>query len=255
MRDLDNRSCDRRPPDVAVILQPSDVVEELPFLRTDPAGVPGVVEPWTKAQRRQLAALATQLDLPPRTVIYREGTTAGWIYIGASGVVKVFRDLPTGLRQIYAFWFPEDIFGLAERGKYIYTGQAITKVRLYRIPLDTLHPALLNDARLQFHFLCKAAHEYREAQRQKIALTRGDAVVKVATFISMLERRSTDVGETGGIAMAMSRSDIANYLGLPQEAVGRAFRELKRRRVIALPDRHTVRVADRAKFDRLVGES
>ena len=231
-----------------------DRVEQLPSLRTDPSGVPGAPEPWTKAQRRQLAALATQLDLPARTVIYREGTTAGWVYIGAEGVVKVFRDLRRGLRQIYAFWFPEDIFGLAEQGKYIYSGQAVTPVRLFRIPVDTLQPALLNDARLQFHFLAKAAHEYREAQRQKIAMTRGDTVVKIATFISMLDRRGADGNGSKTIATPMSHSDMANYLGITQEATGRAFSELRRRRIIALPDRHTVRIVDRAKFDRLVGE-
>jgi CRP/FNR family transcriptional regulator, anaerobic regulatory protein len=208
----------------------------------------------SKAQRQQVAAIATRLRLRPRTVIYREGTPARWVFIIASGVVKSFRDLPSGKRRIAAFLFPEDIFGLAENGHYLNTAQVVTDVRLYRLPLDDLARLFVRDGELQLQFLCKVTHALRQAQRQKIVLTRRDATGRVAMFLSMLEGRAADGGVTSAISVPMSRSDMANYLGLSLETVSRATASLTRRHTIAFVDRHTVRVVDRVRFDRLVAD-
>jgi len=208
----------------------------------------------TDAQREQLAALATRVDVRPRVIVYREGTPAEHLFVIGAGMVKTFRDLPSGKRRIVAFWYPGDVFGLAERGKYAYTVQAITATTLYRIPRAPLKDALLRDGHLQFKFLIKVTHEFREAQRQKISFMRRDAVGKVATFFSMLEQQLGDATVPDDITVPMSRSDIANFLGLSAEAVSRATHELIRRRIVAIPDLHTVRILDRTRFALLVSK-
>jgi CRP/FNR family transcriptional regulator, anaerobic regulatory protein len=208
----------------------------------------------SKAQRQLVAAIATRVRLRPRALIYRENTPAGWVYTIASGVVKSYRDLPSGKRRIAAFLFPEDIFGLAENGRYINTAQVVTEVRLYRIPIDALQALFVQDGGLQLQFLCKVTHALRQAQRQKIVLTRRDAAGRVAMFLSMLEGRATDAGVTSTVNVPMSRSDIASYLGLSLEAVSRATAMLTRRRTLEFADRHTVRILDRCRFDRLVAD-
>jgi CRP/FNR family transcriptional regulator, anaerobic regulatory protein len=232
-------------------------VDDAPSLRAGSFGSTSganTVRLLTKAQRQQVAAIATRVRLRPRTVVYREDTAAGWVFIVASGVVKSFRDLPSGRRRIATFLFAEDIFGLAENGRYVNTAQAVTEVRLYRIPIDPLQRLFLQDSELQLQFLCKVTHALRQAQRQKIVVTRRDAVGRVAMFLSMLEGRAADAGHTSAISMPMSRSDVASYLGLSPEAVSRATAALTRRHTIAFMDRHTVRVVDRARFDRLVAD-
>jgi signal transduction histidine kinase len=107
-------------------------------------------------------------------------------------VVKAFRDLPSGRRRVAAFLFPEDVFGLVENGRYLNTTQTVTAVTLYRIPIDELERLFLHDGHLQFQFLCEVTHELRQVQRQAIALTRRDAVGRVAMFFSMLEQLVTD---------------------------------------------------------------
>ncbi len=208
----------------------------------------------TDAQREQLRALATVLEIRPRGIVYREGAPAGHIFIGGSGIVKIYRDLPSGKRRIVTFWTSGDIFGLAEKGKFVCTAQAVTPVTLHRIPMDALKQTFLEDGSIQFQFLIKVTQEYREIQRQKIALTRRDAIGKVATFLDMLQRQVGDGTRADSIAVPMTRSDIANFLGLSLEAVSRATRELTRRRLVAIPDRYTVRILDRTRFDQLVSK-
>jgi CRP/FNR family transcriptional regulator len=208
----------------------------------------------TDAQRDQLSALAMSLELGPRTPIYREGTRAEHVFIIGSGIVKTFRDLPSGTRHVAAFWFARDLFGLADAGKYAYSTETVTAATLHRIPVDALTDALLGDGRLQFQFFLKVVHEFREAQRMRVALARRDAPGKVAAFIDMLDRQGAATEPDREIAVPMTRSDIAGFLGLSPEAVSRATRELVRRRLVAIPNRHTVRVLDRARFDRLVAK-
>jgi CRP-like cAMP-binding protein len=206
----------------------------------------------TNRQRQQLATIATRLRLRPRMTIYEAGSPARWVFAIDAGVVKTFRDLPSGKRRVTAFLFARDIFGLAENGRYVNTAQPVTEVTLYRFPIESLEQTLRADGNLQFQFLLKITHELRQAQQLSVALTRRDAAGKVAMFLSMLERQYADGDPTSAIAVPMSRSDVANYVGLSLEAVSRATGDLVRRRIIATPDRHSVRIVDRARFDRLV---
>ncbi|AEQ96347.1 fumarate and nitrate reduction regulatory protein [Xanthomonas oryzae pv. oryzicola BLS256] len=53
----------------------------------------------------------------------------------------------------------------------------------------------------------------------------------------------------------MSRSDIADHLGLTVEAVSRTFTKLRRQQLIALPQRHLVQILDYAALRRLAGDT
>lgn len=207
----------------------------------------------TPAQRKRVSAIATRIDVRARGVIFRSGEKADHVFIIEAGVVKALQDLASGKRVVVAFWFARDIFGLAENGRYVNTTMAVTPVTMYRVPLDALREALLDDAYLQFQFLTKITYELREAMRQKLLLVRRDAAGRVAMFFSMLAKQVEAPDERAGdIHVPMSRSDIASYLGLTLEAVSRATRVLTDEGVLAIPDRRIVRVLDRARFEQIV---
>ena len=107
----------------------------------------------TAAQRRRLMALATTVRLGPGTNVFREGDPLSDIFVVGEGLVKAFREFASGRRRIVAFLFPRDVFGLAERGRYVNTAYTVTKSLIYRIPHESLAAALQRDADLQFRFL------------------------------------------------------------------------------------------------------
>lgn len=202
----------------------------------------------TDQQRAQLAAIATRIRVTPRTVVYREDTPAAAVFINAEGVVKAYKDMPSGRRWVTAFLYPADVFGLSEDGVYIRTAQAITHATLYRFEVGVLLETLKNDGELQFKFLCKLTHELRESQRQTIAIGRKDAIGKIAMFIRQLEEHHKGSRD---IDLPMSRSDIASFLGLTLESVSRATRTLERRGVLCFPSRHAVRIIDYPQFEKI----
>jgi CRP/FNR family transcriptional regulator, anaerobic regulatory protein len=204
------------------------------------------------SQRRQLASIATIISLPPRSIVYREDAEGTWVFFASEGVLKAFRELPSGKRRVAAFVFPGDVFGIAESGRYMNTVQSLTKVTLYRIAMDALREVIHQDPHLQFQLLCKAIHELRQGQRHAILLGRRDAPGRLAMFLSMLERNLAADGPVDVIRLPMNRTDLAEYLGLSLESVSRAAAALERRGIVKFHGTHVAKVLDRAQFDKLV---
>ena len=110
------------------------------------------------------------------------------------------------------------------------------------------------DAELEFHFLCKVAHELRKLQRRAIVTGRRQATGRLAMFLEMLAQHQSDGVQRGSIIkLPMSRTDIAEYLNLTPEAVSRAITKLGRDGVAVSTDRHSVRILDSDRFNQLVG--
>ena len=227
-------------------------IRAIPFDRVWPSSM--TTELLTEPQRQHLASISSVRHLQRRGILFAADTVADSVFIVSHGVMKSFRELPSGRRRVVAFLFPSDVMGLAEQGRYVNTAQALTAATVYCIPLDVLKESFRRDVSLQFQFLCKVTHELREAQRQTLAVGRRDAPGKLAMFLETLRRNRSlreGNGSHGAIEIPMSRTDIANYLGLSHEAVSRAAGRLARLGLVAFPDRHHVEILDPTRLHRL----
>jgi CRP/FNR family transcriptional regulator, anaerobic regulatory protein len=204
----------------------------------------------TDRQREELARIGLRLRLPARMVIYREGSAADSIFAVVEGAVKTSCVLRSGSRFVSAFLFARDLFGLAENGLYVNRAQTITPVTLYRLPMRELTVLLKHDADLQFHFLAKVTHELRESQRRAILVSRRDAVGRLAMFVVLMSKRLAQDSEPH-VPLPMTRSDIADFLGLSLESVTRAAAELERRRLVKFETRHLAQIVDATKLAKL----
>jgi CRP/FNR family transcriptional regulator len=225
--------------------QPS--LSAIPFLKL--AGT-GPIELLSDAQRQQVRQRATVRDYPARTVVYRAGSPADSVFIIGEGVVKSYRDLASGRRRIAAFLFARDLFGLAEAGHYVNTVQTITPVRAYELHFDALEDLFAHYPGIETQFLCKTVHVLREAQHHNIIIGRRDAVGRFAMLLQLL-RKQDPVPSHRDIPLPMSKSDIANYLGLSLEAVVRASRRLERQGIVEFVDRHQIRILDQPRFEAI----
>jgi len=222
-----------------------------PLLRAAPFGSgndKGMTQILTEKQQAELASIATEVHLRPRATVYTADSSAHSAFIVKDGMVKAFRDLSRGSQRVLAFLFPGDVFGLAENGRYVNSVQTVTPTTCFKIPVSALTEMFVRDGELELQFLFKMTHELREAQRQQIILTHRDARIRVAMFLRMLQRRNDG---SSHIELAMSRLDIARYLGLSSEAVSRATARLSREGIVAFPSLRVAQVINRSEFDRL----
>lgn len=200
----------------------------------------------TPRERELLAPIATLMRVERGAVLYRQGAEASAIYDVADGVLKSMTLHPDGKNPILGFFFPQDIVGLAECGRYVNTVQAVTAAVLYRLPRPALDRLLLRDSELDHQFLIKACDELRAAQYHAVMLGLAGAEVRLTRFLALM--RQMQPAASNQIELPMSHGDIADYLGLTPETISRAFTRLRRARILTCPYPHLVRVLDEDRF-------
>ena len=86
------------------------------------------------------------------------------------------------------------------------------------------------------------------AQNHMLLLGRKSALEKVATFLLDLAGRTADCN---AVDLPMSRTDIADHLGLTIETVSRSFTQLERQAVIGLPSPRRIVLSNKDALERL----
>jgi CRP/FNR family transcriptional regulator, anaerobic regulatory protein len=205
------------------------------------------------AETAPLARIASIVGFAKGARLYEEGEKADSLYNIIKGEAKTFCALSSGRRRVTAFLLPGDLAGFGEDGLYVCTAQALTPVTAYRLPLHALNDILRSDPALEHRLLCKLWHDLRAAQSHAIMLGRRDAQGKLAMFLQERRAHNPVASPLGSrIVLPMTRSDVADYLGLSLETVSRSFHKLQQDGIIGLDDRHGVRIVDRPRFEKLV---
>jgi CRP/FNR family nitrogen fixation transcriptional regulator len=181
--------------------------------------------------------------------IYAEGDRAAHFYRVVSGAVRTYRLLSDGRRQIDGFHFPGDIFGIEAGDEHRLGAEAVTEA-IVAVHRRSDRDALAQDAgALARDVVASMMRALERAQDHMMLLGRKSAKERVASFLLGLAERS----EAGGVLeLPMSRTDIADHLGLTVESVSRALTQLERSGIIELPvHRRTIVLRDKATLRRL----
>lgn len=198
----------------------------------------------------RLQAIMTHVHLDADQAIIREGEPAESLFNVVCGAVKLYKLLPDGRRQITGFLFPGDFLGIALNDTYVYSAEALTPVRLCRFPRRRLEALLKEIPTLEHELLDEVATELIAAQDQMLLLGRKTARERVASFLLMLMRRAERHGRpVNPVALPMSRSDIADYLGLTTETVSRTITQLRQSSTISAASRGEIEILDRAALE------
>ncbi len=213
-----------------------------------PFSVCGALEP---AELVELDRISEVRDYATRTTLFDQGALAGSVFNLTEGMVRLYKSLPDGRRQIVGFALPGDFLGLALQDRYGVVAEAVTQVRVCRF----VRTAFLDYVEGKPHLLRRlhefAGHELSLAQDQMLLLGRRSADEKVAAFLLSLQARYARIGALSvTIPLPMSRQDIADYLGLTIETVSRTLTKFARDKLIVIvPD--GVRLLDREGLDEL----
>jgi CRP/FNR family transcriptional regulator len=87
---------------------------------------------------RELQRLATQVYPPPGETIFSEGDLADDVFGLSHGVVRLYKLLPDGRRQILAFALPGEFLGMPFADRHAFSADAIGEVALCRFSRSEL---------------------------------------------------------------------------------------------------------------------
>lgn len=186
--------------------------------------------------------------------IYGEGDKAAVFFKVVEGVVRTCKFLSDGRRQIDAFHVAGDVFGFEAGAEYRLSAEAVCDCRLTSHRRRGLEELAATDPALSQQLFSYAMRGMARAQDHSLLLGRRSAVEKVAAFLLEWARHAAGrqtITLAHTITLAMTRQDIADYLGLTIETVSRTLSQLERDAVIEIPTARQIRLKDLAALHSL----
>lgn len=168
------------------------------------------------------------------------------------GLLRLYKTLANGKRQIVGFAFPGEFVDLAAEGHYRISAQAVVETELRSMPRPGFRSAAQADPQFSYSLFVSVAD--RLARVSDLALTVGQrsAEASLAAFlIEMQERTCIGNPEQRALFLPMPRSDIADYLGLTPETISRLFTKFCQQGLIATCKRRGVNLVSMAALQQL----
>ena len=180
--------------------------------------------------------------------VFAEGDRSVFYHRVLRGVIRTSQLLRDGRRQIDAFHFAGDIFGVESGAEHRFSAEAVRDASVSSYPRRSFAGVASDDA-AGLEVFASIRLSLERAQDHIVLLGCKSASEKIASFLLCLAKRHS-VGDV--IELPMSRMDIADHLGLTVETVSRCLTQLERRSLIALSIcRHEVKLLDRDALGRL----
>lgn len=200
---------------------------------------------------RQLEQLGQRLQYRPNEPVFSQEEIATSCYNLLEGVMRLYKLLPDGRRQIVGFALPGDFLGISVNGRHGISADAVGTVVVCRFVRKSFSRFVEDRPKLLRRINEFVARDLTEAQEQMVLLGRRSAEEKVATFLIKWRDRLAQTGPITAITpLPMSRLDIADYLGLTIETVSRTFTRLERDGVIEILH-GGIRLADAARAEAM----
>jgi len=174
-----------------------------------------------------------------------------------SGVVKLSKTLADGRHQIVGLQFAPDFLGRPFKAESEINAEAATEVSLCSFPKASIERMMKESPQLEHRLLVQTLKELDEAREWMVTLGRKTASEKVASFL-LLIARNIDPYRPGSpkdvvFDLPLTRSDIADFLGLTIETVSRQLTILRKDDVIAIENNRHITLRDMERLGRRAG--
>jgi CRP/FNR family transcriptional regulator len=182
-------------------------------------------------------APAGQLKLGKHRSIFLAGDEAERFFEVESGAVMLYRILDDGRRQLVEIVFPGGICGLTGGDTYESSCETLMPSVLRshkRIELsrsDSLRSRVVERLQAQM----SAMHDHAVSLGRKTAEERVCSLILKLRDIEVASKPKTDA--QWAVELPMTRTEIADYLGLTLETVCRTLSDLARRKVVEVGQR------------------
>src|SRR5450432_2994263 len=170
---------------------------------------------FDKAELRGLEHLGRHVHFKTcETVFAQEELTTSFFNL-LGGVMRLYKLLPDGRRQIVGFALPGDFLGLATSAHHNFSADAIGPVTVCRFPRASFALFIEDKPHLLRRINELMARELSQAQDHMVLLGRCSAEEKVASFVlAWRDRLARPGAATNTVPLPMGRQDIADFLGL-----------------------------------------
>jgi CRP/FNR family transcriptional regulator len=177
----------------------------------------------------------------------------GWIAVILSGVVKLLKTAADGRRQIVGLQFPGQFVGRPGGKPSPFLAEAASDVDLCCFAGSSFETAMRENRDLEHVVMHQTLEELDVAREWMFVLGRKTAQEKVASLLLLMAHHLApepanvpSAGKAIEFELPLSRTEMAEYLGLTIETVSRQISNLKAHGVISIRGARVVSVPDLA---------
>jgi CRP/FNR family transcriptional regulator, anaerobic regulatory protein len=212
-----------------------DVQAAIPFRES---ALFGGGKPYVCTEVDEFGRSARRVSFPAHSTIFTENEPSTTVYMLTRGYAGRYKMLPDGRKQIVGFALPGDLLGSPFIDRYPCSVDAISEVTVRQSSREAFLTFLRSHPESLCLMLEAALQETNAAHDHMLLLGRGTAEEKVAEFILKWRARAGRGGALANLVpLPMTRTDIADFLGLAIETVSRVVTRLERENVIrVVPD-------------------
>ena len=204
-------------------------------------GRAGADEGQSADEAAALHRIGIRMHFQRNETIFSEGDEARYSYKVGSGAIRLCKHLSDGRRQISGFVLPGEFCGFLHLDQHRFTAEATGDTVLTAYPQRQIEALGEQMPSVQRHLNSFLAQRVRSMQDHLVLLGRLTARERVASLLLLLaDRAGVEHGKP--VSLPMTRQDMGDYLGLTIETVCRVLSDLKKQKVVELPDLHLMRV-------------
>jgi len=201
-------------------------------------------------ERQKLLQISRLKTLSKQQYLAMQDSPSDKLFNIASGVAAVEKVSSSGRKQIMAFLFPGDFVGLSHFDTYEYSIRSLTDLTTYEFKRNDLTslaetlPTLKVNLNEIYSLILSLSLE------QVYLLGQLKACERVCFLITQLLKRIPEAN-ADKLDFPMTRTDIADYLGLTVETVSRSFSQLKRDGVISTISPNSISILQQETLEAL----
>ncbi|GAB2693355.1 helix-turn-helix domain-containing protein [Aliiglaciecola sp. 3_MG-2023] len=204
----------------------------------------------SKCELDRLSKSARLRVLTKQQYLFTQHAPSDRLYNIVSGVGIMEKVSENGRRQIFTFVYPGDLIGLSNTEKYSYGVKSLSNLTVYEFKRQNLL-ALAEElptlgANLREIRSDVTTHTFEHVY----LLGQLKAYERVCFMLIQLLNRLPGA-KPDKIDLPMTRTDIADYLGLTVETVSRTFSQLKRDGLISITSNNTISILNLESIEDL----
>ena len=188
-----------------------------------------------KIEMRDFEQLGRRAHFSTCETVFAQEDITSYFYNLVDGVMRLYKLLPDGRRQIVGFLLPGDFVGMTTADRHGFSADAVGPVTVCQFAKTPFARFAEDKPNLLRRMNELAVQELNQARDHMVLLGRRSAEEKVATFLVGWRDRLAELkGASDIVHLPMSRQDIADYLGLTIETVSRTFTKFEREGIIEI---------------------
>jgi len=186
----------------------------------------------------------TRVTLKRGQELYAEGNDAAYCYKLLTGSLRLVKLMSDGQRQICEFLVAGDLLGFEAQDEHYFSAEAVSDAVVIRYPRRNAE-RLINEDPAAARFMRRlTSSSLQGAYERMVLLCHKSAQERIAWFLlEMADRSKINGGNC--VELPMTRSDIADYLGMVIETVSRVLTQLRQKGVISMKSVNSILLVDR----------